>query len=901
MGDFYELFYDDAHIGAQVLDITLTGRPNGKQGRIPMAGVPYHAVDSYLAKLVKAGYKVAICEQLTEPGKAKLVERDVVRVVTPGTLLDEKALDRKEHNYIISLTTDKDELAIACADLSTGDVEVNQVAYQNLKQTIQNELTRIHPVECILSEELYNDGELLKILKSERNLSIFPLLSWDQFSSDGEKFLKNHFKIATLASFGIGDKKLAIESSAALIGYLKETQKDNIPHIKKISCVSEDSYVALDRSTVLNLELFSTIRDQDPKGSLLAVLDETETAMGGRLLRQWIGKPLTRDVEILARFDAVESLLDNHDLRSTIHDLLTDIPDIERILSRLSVGIGNARDLVNLKQALGHVLAIKSQLCQDREICGDNPSDDSLLCILAAQISENLSSVIDVIDQTIVDEPPISLKDGGLIRPNVHPKLDLLRKKVGGSKQWIAELETTERDRTGIATLKVRYNKVFGFYIEVSKGQAANVPSDYIRKQTLVNGERFITPDLKVQEEVVLQAEAAINDLEFKLFQDVLRQTLEKIDEIKSSCQSIAQIDCFVNFAQLAMKNNYVRPKIIYSGEIDIKQGRHPVVEQILDDVLFVPNDVLLNQHGQQLLLITGPNMAGKSVYIRQLALIVLMAQIGSFVPASVAHISLVDRIFVRSGASDMITSGLSTFMVEMMETAHILHHATTQSLIVMDEIGRGTSTYDGISIAWAVAEYLVTHKDVRPKTLFATHYHELQALEEKYPRKIKNFHMAVENSKGDPVFLHTVMEGAAEHSFGIAVAKLAGVPELVIANATKMLKNLESRQYSSSETKWNREVGGDSQPLQFSTYRSNDKRSVMLRRLDEKSSNSRNNPTMVDASIPQHDKLNNRVGEQLINELANLDIYKLTPLEALNKLAELKEKLAKQESPQAE
>lgn len=707
MGDFYELFMEDAHIGAQVLNITLTGRPKGKDGRIPMAGVPYHAVDAYLAKLVKAGYKVAICEQVSLPNKYGIVDREVVRIVTPGTVLDEKALEKKENNYIVSLDIKQDLLAFSFADLSTGYCGTYETQFSDLTQTIKDELSKLSPTECILKEELYNNPEFLRLLKHQAGLNIYPFADWDRFSSDAQKVLKRHFSVATLAPFGIEENTLAQQTAAALLGYLENTQKTPVSHIKKITKITTSDHMLLDRSTMINLELFSTIRDHDIKGSLLSVLDYTHTPMGGRLLKSWIKKPLIDKTQVEKRHDAVSEVLDSHSFRHGVENLLKEIPDIERTLSRLSVQLGNARDCVNLKQALITVLAIRETL---------ENAESQLLKDLYENISPQLSRVVSVIESKIVAEPPLDLKSGGLIRNGVSKELDTLRQTVSGSRDWILKLEADEREKTGISSLKVRFNKVFGFYIEISKANLHLVPDHYLRKQTLVNGERFITPELKKHEEIILSAEERINALEYELFQNILKQILSHTDLIQQAAESIGILDCVVNFASIAQKNQYVRPNMHDSGQIRITQGRHPVVEKLLEDTPFVPNDTVLSNAAQQMMLITGPNMAGKSVYIRQVALIVLLAQIGCYVPAQKAEISIVDRIFVRSGASDVITSGLSTFMVEMVETAHILHHATENSLIVMDEIGRGTSTYDGISIAWAVAEYLVTHFNTAPK-----------------------------------------------------------------------------------------------------------------------------------------------------------------------------------------
>lgn len=784
MGDFYELFLEDAHIGAKILDITLTSRAKGRDGRVPMAGVPYHSVDTYLSKLVKAGHKVAICDQLSPPDKNGIVERDVIRVVTPGTVLDEKSLEQKENNYIISLTCDTKHIGISCADISTGQFHTAQFPSCNPEQIIIDELSRLTPSECILNETQYNDPWFLKILKSQRNLNIFLFPNWDMYAQDAHNFLKKHFGITSLMSFGIKDKPHALTSSAALLGYLKETQKDNIHHITHIRTYDPSDHMNLDRSTMVNLELFSTLRDHERKGSLISVLDKTETAMGGRLLRTWIRKPLTNKSDIQQRLDAVEELLSKTIQRNDIQQKLHHMTDIERALSRLSVGVGNARDLVQMKHTLRLISDIKTHI---------SSFSSPLLKHLHSHISDEIQQVIDYIETTITDEPPLELKQGNLIKPGVDPELDRLKNKITKGKNWLGDMEKQERKRTGISSLKVGFNNVFGYYIEVSKANTHLVPHDYMRKQTLVNGERYITPELKEQEDVILSARDTSYDIEYRIFCSTLEKVLAYTPYIQNAAEAIATLDCLFSFALLAEEHQYTKPEInAFSREkgIDIEYGRHPVVEQMSEDSQFVPNNTTLDQKKNQLLIITGPNMAGKSVYIRQVALIVLMAQIGCYVPAQKACISLVDRIFVRSGASDMITSGLSTFMVEMVETAHILRHATEKSLIIMDEIGRGTSTYDGISIAWAIAEYLV--KQIKAKTLFATHYHELQNLEQKASNHISNYHMGVQNEKGNPVFLYTLLPGGSSHSHGVAVAQLAGVPAAVITRAKEILDEME-------------------------------------------------------------------------------------------------------------
>ena len=857
MGDFYELFLEDAKIGARVLDITLTGRSRGKDGKIPMAGVPYHAVDSYLNKLVKAGYKVAICEQLTPPNKNGLVERDVIRIVTPGTVMDEKALESKKNNYIMSLLIEKGRIGLAFADISTGLFQVSEVEAGSLTQALADELSRFAPSECILPESHYNNPEVLRALKVQSDLNIFPYAEFESYADRANLTLTKHFKVRSLDVFDLHNKPLATKVAAGLLGYLQNTQKGQVEHIKSVRLYGEEDSMQLDRSTIVNLELFSTLREGERRGSLLSVIDETVTAMGGRLLRRWLTKPLLRKEPIVKRHEMVGEMLKKRQLRIELQELMGEIVDIERIVARLSVGLGNPKDLANLKGSLRLIEEVgKGIALLSSTLAGE----------LKNGISGRVGKIADIIEKYILKDPAFDPKNGNLVNDSVNAELDRLRDIVRGGKNWITELEQTERQRSGISSLKVRFNKVFGFYIEVSNSNLDSVPKDYMRKQTLVNGERFITPELKKQEEIILQAEERMCEMEYEIFLEVVKQVLEETEAIQQFAHVIATIDCLLGFAKKAETGNYCQPEIrendrvekgrerrkndletsmvdvVNSNKLEIRGGRHPVVEQLLETAVegrFVPNDTLLYPDGRQLILITGPNMAGKSVYIRQVAVIVLMAQIGCFVPADSAVLSLVDRIFVRSGASDVITQGLSTFMVEMVETAQILNNATSNSLIIMDEIGRGTSTYDGISIAWAVAEYLITAPQVSAKTLFATHYHELQELEERFPSKVVNMHMAVEEEAGRPVFLHTLAEGGASHSFGIAVAKLAGVPEQVTKRADELLQEIEER---------NRE-------------------DVVKSKRETKSSNKSNN--------------------NLIMELQNLNIANTTPLQALQLIAE--------------
>ncbi len=781
-------------------------------------------------------------------------------------------------------------MSYSIADVSTGYFATTQIQFDHLETVIKNEFSKLRPTECILSDELYNDPDALRILQGFSGLNIFPFHEWDQYSSSPSAILKKHFGLKSLESFGIHRNEIDLETASVLLGYLRYTQKTDLNHIKKIELLNNSDYLIMDRSSVINLELFSTIREHDTRGALLSILDQTKTSMGGRLLKQWISKPLINKEKIEERYDAISEILKDESLREKLETQLADLHDIERLLSRLSVKIGNARDLVNLKNGLIVTLEIKKTLEEfshsnkkrswsSQDDKAGRSSSSKLLGALGKSINPKIQDVIDVIDKTIADEPPIDLRSGSLIKEGIDLKLDKLRNRVSKSKDWILELEITERERTGIGSLKVRFNKVFGFYIEISKSNLSSIPDNYFRKQTLVNGERFITLELKEHEEIILTAQETICDLEYKIFEQTLQEVLKYTEILQNASKALAVLDCIVDFSTLAIKNQYVRPKLLYSGEIRIKNGRHPVVEKLLDDSQFVPNDVALDNISQSLWIITGPNMAGKSVFIRQVAVISLMAQMGCFVPADSAHLSIVDRIFVRSGASDVITSGLSTFMVEMVETAHILHHATKNSLIVMDEIGRGTSTYDGISIAWAVAEYLVRQfKQTGPssakasagkaKVLFATHYHELQALEEKFPNLIKNYHMAVADQEGEPIFLHTILPGGTSHSFGIAVAKLAGMPEEVIKNAFEMLHQLEKRDSSS-----------------------NAQTTVVIPARQSASGGKAG--IQIDQGISHGVRNDNIIIDHLIHkELEQLDISSITPLQALNKLADLKDKI---------
>lgn len=784
LGDFYELFLDDAEVGARVLGITLTARPRGKDGHVPMAGVPFHAADSYLAKLVQAGYKVAICEQMSEPDNRGIVEREVVRIVTPGTVMSDASLLAQKNNYLCALSFGKKKVGCALVDVSTGSFLTCEVTRKNWQQELDAILVTYEPREIILSPAEYADYDIISTLSEYKECNITVFHGWADAVRDATVKLCTTYNIVTLSGIGLDSKADAQRACAAVLEYLCITQKKDITHLQVPHALHLGTSVVMDRSTIANLELFSTLREGSSRGSLLDTIDDTRSVVGARMLRRWIVEPLTNKNQIRARLNAVEELAKNQYMREELQQHLGRMYDVERILSRFSVQLGIPPELIRLKHSLLEILHCKEVL----EKCVT-----SQLIDLREQMDDELHALVEYLDTHLLEEPRVDVKKGGVIADGIDTELDELRKLQSGDKAWLVEYEARERARTGITTLKVKSNKVFGYYIEISKSYLDKVPAKYERKQTLVNAERFITPELKVYEEKILTATERIEQLEVALFAGVVAHMRTYTRAIQRAAVSIAQVDCIASFAQTAIERRYCKPRVGLSDEIRITDGRHAVVESIHERGQFVPNDTFLNASDAQLIVITGPNMAGKSVYMRQVALIVLLTHIGSFVPAREADISIVDRIFVRSGASDFITSGMSTFMVEMVEAATILHHATSKSLIIMDEIGRGTSTYDGISLAWAIAEHLVSGLKHRPKTLFATHYHELQQLENVFPKSIKNAHMAIDATTEPPTFLHTLLQGGASHSFGVAVAKMAGVPQQVTSRAEELLTQLES------------------------------------------------------------------------------------------------------------
>jgi DNA mismatch repair protein MutS len=777
LGDFYEMFMEDAKEASRILDITLTKRHD-----IPMCGIPYHAADGYLAQLIDAGMKVAICEQIEDPATAKgIVKRAVTRIITPGTILDEGTLDRTKNNYLAGLVHEGERFGLAMLDLSTGAFWIEESSSAG---ALSGNLARYAPQECIVAERAADDDALLAILG--RTLKTV-CEDWTFEGDCAEDVLLRHFKVHSLKGFGCENSPLGLRAAGAVLQYVSTELRRNLAHVRRIQVKNPDDYVLLDETTVMNLELVAPLNParQGPKSTLLSVLDTTKTAMGARLLRDWIVRPLSDLDSINARLDAVEAFTANRTLLAQVRELLGDLRDLERIMSRLGSGGGNARDLRAVGESLDQLPKLKDLLAQNEKFQGLEKSIE-LLPALGKQI-----------DEAIDDEPAVSTKEGGMIRRGFSAELDELRDAAGKGKQWLAEFQAAEQERTGIKSLKVRFNRVFGYFIEITNSQLSLVPETYIRKQTMSNAERFITPALKEYENKILGAQERAIALELELFSQLRDEVVKSIDAIQRNARVVAEADVLAAFAENALSRRYVRPAMSNGDELMLRDGRHAVVEQMPDAERFVPNDTTLNCSDHQLIVITGPNMAGKSTYIRQVALITIMAHIGSFVPASEAKIGLVDRVFTRVGASDDLARGRSTFMVEMQETANILNNATPKSLIVLDEIGRGTSTFDGISIAWSVAEFLCTNPAVRAKTLFATHYHELTDLSQTMPG-VQNANVLVKERGDQITFLRKIVPGAADKSYGIHVARLAGMPQSVLDRANEILRNLEEGEFES-------------------------------------------------------------------------------------------------------
>ena len=851
LGDFYEMFFEDALTASRELEITLTGKNCGLEERAPMCGIPYHAVDGYLNRLVSKGYKVAICEQMEDPAAAKgLVRREVVRIVTPGTNLDTQALDETKNNYIMCVVYIADRYGLSVADVTTGDYFVTEL---ETSEKLFDEIYKFMPSELICNEAFYMSGMDMDLLKERLGIAIYALDAWYFDDALCQRTLKEHFKVSSMESLGLGDYDCGVIGAGALLAYLTETQKTDLTHLSKLTGYAAGKYMMLDSSTRRNLELCETLREKQKRGSLLWVLDKTKTAMGARTLRKYIEQPLIDKEEIERRLDAVEEFKEGAIAREEIREYLSPVYDLERLVCKITYKSANPRDLTAFKSSL-------TMLPHIRCILGDMKSP--LLRGLFDSL-DTLEDLCSLITDAILEEPPIAMKEGGIIREGYNEEVDRLRAAKSDGKEWLAKLEEQEREKTGIKNLRIRFNKVFGYYLEVTNSFKNLVPDYYTRKQTLANAERYIIPELKELEDTILGAEDKLYALEYELYCQVRDEIAAEIVRIQTTAKAVAQIDVFTSLALVAERNNYVRPKINERGIIDIKDGRHPVVEKMIPNDMFIANDTFLNDRKNRISVITGPNMAGKSTYMRQTALIVLMSQIGSFVPASSADVGLVDRIFTRVGASDDLASGQSTFMVEMTEVANILRNATGRSLLILDEIGRGTSTFDGLSIAWAVIEHISNSRLLGAKTLFATHYHELTELEGKIDN-VNNYCIAVKEKGDDIVFLRKIVKGGADKSYGIQVAKLAGVPDTVIERAKEIVEELSHADITARVK--DIAVNGHEAKIKTKKY-------------DE-------------VDLAQMSLFDTVKDDDVIAEIKNLDVSNLTPIDALNTLYQLQNKL---------
>lgn len=851
LGDFYEMFFEDAKTASKELELTLTGKSCGLEERAPMCGVPYHAVDGYLNRLVSKGYKVAICEQVEDPKLAKgLVKREVTRIVSPGTNLDVQAMDDTRNNYLLCVAYFQGRIGISVADVTTGDYYLTEV--EDLRK-LQDEINKYAPSEIICNEQFLVSGYPVADLKERLHVAVYPL-SAHYFDDDiCRRCLMKHFQVNTLAGLGVEEFPSGLIAAGVLLQYLYETQKTSLSHFTHLYPYLTSKYMLLDAATRRNLELTETLREKQKRGSLLGVLDRTKTAMGGRLLRKYIEQPLIDKEKIEARLDAVESLCSHCVERDELREYLNAIYDLERLLGKVSYKTANPRDLIAFRNSLAMLPGIKLVI---------KDLDASLIRQLYEQL-DPLEDIYHLIDDSINEEPPIQTREGGIIKDGFNEHIDSLRHAKTDGKKWLAELEEEDRNRTGIKNLKIKYNKVFGYYFEVTNSYKDLVPEDYIRKQTLANAERYTTPRLKELEDTILNAEDKLYAMEYDLFCEIRDAIAGEIERIQQTAHAIARLDVYASLSYVAERNQYIRPVLNEKGVIDIKGGRHPVVEKMIQNDMFIANDTYLDNHKHCIAVITGPNMAGKSTYMRQTALIVLMAQIGSYVPAKKANIGVVDRIFTRVGASDDLASGQSTFMVEMNEVANILRNATPDSLLVLDEIGRGTSTFDGLSIAWAVIEHISNRKLLGAKTLFATHYHELTELEGKMDN-VNNYCIAVKEKGDDIVFLRKIVKGGADKSYGIQVAKLAGVPDMVIDRAKEIVAQLSDNDIT--EKIQNIEVNGR-----------NEKRKPV--KYDE-------------VDLEQISIFDTVKDEDVLKELQEVDITTLTPVDALNTLYRLQNKL---------
>lgn len=843
LGDFYEMFFDDAILASRELELTLTGKECGQEKRAPMCGVPFHAAENYIARLISKGYKVAICEQMEDPKQAKgIVKREVIRVVTPGTVIESNLLDEKKNNYIMSVYKSGIYFGIAVCDVSTGDFRATQIKETNNFSAALDEISRYSPAEIVVNNLMYDTTE--EIAKIRERFQIYISKQEDNKFSNNVEELTSKYNVVDESEnkIEINDKTLCICAINGLLTYILETQKTNLDHINKIILYNNTKYMCLDINARRNLELTEKLRDKSKKGTLLWVLDKTSTSMGGRRLRRWINDPLLDIEKINKRLNSVKELKDNPILRGDIADLLKKVYDIERLVGKISYGNANARDLISLKNSV-------KQLPELKKIMSNTES--TLLKELYNEL-DILEDIYNIIDVAIVEEPPISVKEGGIIKKGYNEEIDKLKMATTDGKNWLIQLEANEREKTGIKGLKVGFNKVFGYYIEVTKSNISLVPDRYIRKQTLTNGERYVTEELKKLENELLGAEEKVINLEYNAFCEI-REIIEKqLLRIQRTADIVATLDVLNSFAIVAEDMNYCMPIVDNSGIIDIKGGRHPVIEKILPSGEFVDNDTYLDKEDNRFSIITGPNMAGKSTYMRQVALITLMAQCGSFVPATFARLGVVDKIFTRIGASDDLSMGQSTFMVEMMEVATILKEATQNSLVILDEIGRGTSTYDGLSIAWAVAEYMSDKEKCGAKTLFATHYHELIGLEQKI-QGVKNYSIAVKEKGEDIIFLRKIVAGGTDESYGVHVAKLAGVPQTVTKRSNEILRTLE-------------------------------RKSILGSKEQEKE-----NKKVAEGQL---DMYNYKLAE-IAHEIDKIDLNSLTPIDALNTLVKIKDKMA--------
>ena len=853
LGDFYEMFFEDAKIVSKELELTLTGKSCGLEERAPMCGVPYHAVDSYLPRLVERGYKVAICEQVEDPKLAKgLVKREVTRIVTPGTNLNMLSLEEGRNNYLMCITYLDDTVGVSACDALTGDFYITELSGM---KNLMDEILKYAPSEIICNESFLVSGFAIDELKNRHRIRIGSLDNryFDEYNA-GE-ILKKHFSVSSMTALGIDDFPAGIISSGAILMYLTETQKSDLSHITRLIPYVASKYMLLDGFTRRNLEICETMREKQKRGSLLWVLDKTKTAMGSRLLRSYLEQPLIDEELIEHRLDAVEELNSHAVDRDEIREYLAPIYDLERILGKISYGTVNPRDLIAFKNSLAMLEPIYMVL---------SPFESELLKNILSDM-DTLTDLKELIEQAIVEEAPLAVKEGGIIKEGFSEEADKLRHAKTEGRQWLADLEAQEKERTGIKNLRIKYNKVFGYYIEVTNSNLGQVPKDYIRKQTLTNAERFTTDKLKEMENMILGAEDRLYNLEYELFVSVRQTIAGSVERIQRTAKAVAALDVFTSLAYVAERGNYVRPKIDKKGIIDIKDGRHPVVEKMMEGELFISNDTFLDNGKHLISIITGPNMAGKSTYMRQTALIVLMAQIGSFVPAKSARIGVVDRIFTRVGASDDLASGQSTFMVEMNEVANILRNATAKSLLILDEIGRGTSTYDGLSIAWAVVEHISNKRLLGAKTLFATHYHELTELEGKIDN-VNNYCIAVKEKGDDIVFLRKIIKGGADKSYGIQVAKLAGVPDMVIDRAKELVSQLIGS-----------DITRNIQSIAASSAKSSKETAKPVR-----------HPQYDEVDLGQLSLFDTTTDEDVIKELQNIEISTMTPLDAMNTLYKL-------------